>query len=175
MQRRPTSPKPDAPSIPPPAEWSECRLAGKLYGRPFGVDVAFGDPLVGDPDEVISDDILAFAGIEPPRLRLYPVVSHIAEKLHAYTMPRNRTNSRMKDLPDIALLASAGAIDAATLRMALEKTFEFRATHTLPDDVPQPPTSWQAPFRRATASAERNNQSRCRDHLRLVGQQRGNR
>ena len=26
---------------------AECGLAGTIYGRPFGVDVAFGDPLVG--------------------------------------------------------------------------------------------------------------------------------
>lgn len=24
---------------------AECRLAGQIYGRPFGVDVAFGDPI----------------------------------------------------------------------------------------------------------------------------------
>jgi hypothetical protein len=125
---------------------AECRLAGKVYGRPFGVDVGFGDPLVGEPDEIVGDDLLAFAGIEPTRLRLYPVVSHIAEKLHAYTMPRTRPNSRIKDLPDIALLASAGTLDAAMLRTALEKTFGFRATHALPGDVPQPPASWLEPY-----------------------------
>ena len=26
-----------------------CRLAGKLYGNPFGIDVAFGDPIAGHP------------------------------------------------------------------------------------------------------------------------------
>lgn len=45
---------------------TECRLAGMIHGRPFGVDVAFGDPLVGEPDVVVTDDILAFAGIAPP-------------------------------------------------------------------------------------------------------------
>jgi len=125
---------------------AECRLAGKVYGQTFGVDVAFGDPLVGEPEIIEAEDKLAFAGIKPPTLRLYPLVSHIAEKLHAYTMPRTRPNSRIKDLPDIALLASAGALDAATLRSALEKTFEFRATHALPDAVPQPPANWQAPY-----------------------------
>ncbi len=125
---------------------TECRLAGKVYGRPFGVDVAFGDPLVGEPDEILGDDMLGFAGIEPVSLRLYPIASHVAEKLHAYTMPRARPNSRIKDLPDIALLASAGEIEATTLRTALEKTFEFRATHALPDDVPLPPATWQAPY-----------------------------
>ena len=125
---------------------AECRLAGKIYGRPFGVDVAFGDPLVGAPDLIVTEDLLGFAGIEPPTLRLYPVVSHIAEKLHAYTMPRSRPNSRVKDLPDLGLLATVGTLDAATLRAALELTFTFRATHALPVAVPPPPAFWQAPY-----------------------------
>lgn len=37
---------------------TECRLAGTICGRPFGVDVAFGDPLVGEPDVVVADDLL---------------------------------------------------------------------------------------------------------------------
>ena len=82
---------------------AEC----KLYGQPFGVDVAFGDPILGEPEVVVAEDVLAFAGIAPPTLRLYPLETHIAEKLHAYTMPRARPNSRVKDLPDLALLASA--------------------------------------------------------------------
>ena len=72
---------------------AECKLAGKVYGQPFGVDVAFGDPILGEPEVVIAKDVLAFAGIAPPTLRLYPIETHIAEKLHAYTMPRARPNS----------------------------------------------------------------------------------
>lgn len=125
---------------------AECRLAGMIYGRPFGIDVAFGDPLVGEPDIVVADDILAFAGIAPPSLRLYPVVSHIAEKLHAFTMPRPRPNTRVRDLPDLALLATTGPIDGAALRQAIERTFEFRGTHPVPPAVPQPPESWAAPY-----------------------------
>lgn len=63
-----------------------------------------------------AEDVPTFAGIAPPTLRLYPIESHIAEKLHAYTMPRSRPNSRMKDLPDLALLATAQPIDAMRLR-----------------------------------------------------------
>lgn len=55
---------------------AEARLAGKVYGDPFGVDVGFAD---------------------------------------AYTMPRERPNTRVRDLPDIALLASVGAIGVETL------------------------------------------------------------
>lgn len=125
---------------------AECRLAGKIYGRRFGVDIGFGDPLVGEPDEIVGDRLLDFAGIEPARLRLYPIVSHIAEKLHAYSMPRERPNSRIKDLPDLALLASAGDLDAGQLRTALETTFAFRGTHPLPAAVPRPPEDWTVPY-----------------------------
>ncbi|MGE0145007.1 MAG: nucleotidyl transferase AbiEii/AbiGii toxin family protein [Planctomycetota bacterium] len=133
---------------------AECRLAGKIYGRRFGVDVGFGDPLVGEPDEIVGDRLLDFAGLEPARLLLYPIVSHIAEELHAYSMPRERPNSRIKDLPDLALLASAGDIDAAQLRRALVTTFEFRSTHALPGDVPQPPEHWDAPYAAMAAGNE---------------------
>jgi hypothetical protein len=125
---------------------AECRLAGKVYGQPFGVDVAFGDPILGEPEVVVAEDVLAFAGIAPPTLRLYPVPTHIAEKLHAFTMPRSRPNSRVKDLPDLALLAMVQAIDARRLRAALEQTFTFRRTHPLPASVPAPPPAWESPY-----------------------------
>ncbi len=125
---------------------AECRLAGMIYSRPFGVDVAFGDPLIGEPDVVTAEDTLGFAGVAPPAIRLYPVVSHIAEKLHAFTMPRPRPNTRIRDLPDIALLATAGPIERAALRRAIETTFAYRGTHPVPASVPEPPDSWGAPY-----------------------------
>lgn len=120
-----------------------CRLAGRQYGRPFfGVDVVLGEPLLGEPDELVMDDWLGFAELPPPRVRVYPVETHIAEKLHAYTMPRERPNSRMKDLPDLALLGTIAALDRARLRAVISGTFRFRATHDLPRSVPEPPPDW---------------------------------
>jgi hypothetical protein len=52
---------------------AECLLAGKLYGRAFGVEVAFGDPILGEPEIVAADDVLEFAGIAPTVVRLQPV------------------------------------------------------------------------------------------------------
>src|SRR6202453_3514322 len=126
---------------------AECRLAGRLYGQPFGVDVAFGDPILGEPETVTVDDVLGFAGIAPPTVRLYPVETHIAEKLHAYPMARTRPNTRVKELPDIALLATTGTLEASRLRFALERTFEFRATHLLPSSLPEPSNDWSSPYR----------------------------
>lgn len=123
-----------------------CRLADKPYGRPFGVDVAFGDPIFGEPDHIVAEDRLGFVGVAPPTIGLIPIETHIAEKLHAYTMPLVRVNTRVRDLPDIALLATARALDAARLIAALEQTFTFRATHTLPDKFPDPVLEWGAPY-----------------------------
>lgn len=126
---------------------AECKLAGKLYGNPFGVDVAFGDPILDEPDVMIAGDVLSFAGIAPPKLRLYPIETHIAEKLHAYTMPRSRPNTRVKDLPDLALLATTSRpLEAKRMRAALDQTFAFRKTHALPSAVPSPNEAWRTPY-----------------------------
>jgi hypothetical protein len=125
---------------------AECSLAGKIYGQRFGVDVAFGDPIFGESETILADDVLGFAGIAPPALRLYPLETHIAEKLHAYTLPRKRPNSRIKDLPDLGLLAGSRLLDAERLRGALEQTFTFRATHELPQRLPEPPIGWARPY-----------------------------
>jgi hypothetical protein len=119
-----------------------CKLAGKLYGNPFGVDVAFGEPIFGEPERVTTDDALDFIGVPPPTIQLHPLESHIAEKLHAFTMPRSRPNSRMKDLPDLGLLAAIRELDAGRVRAALELTFDFRRTHNLPLRLPDPPAAW---------------------------------
>jgi len=125
---------------------AEGKLAGKLYGQRFGVDVAFGDPILGDPELMVAEDVLSFAGIPPPTLRLYPIETHIAEKLHAYTMPRKRPSTRVKDLPDLALLATAQTLDAKRLREALDQTFTFRKTHPLATNLPAPLSVWATPY-----------------------------
>lgn len=125
---------------------AECKLGGRLYGQPFGVDIAFGDPILGEPEVLLAEDVLAFAGIAPPRLRLYPAETHVAEKLHAYTLPRTRPNSRIKDLPDLALLASAQEFDARRLQAALQLTFTSRDTHALPPHLPEPSEAWGMPY-----------------------------
>jgi hypothetical protein len=125
-----------------------CELAGKVYGQPFGVDVAFGDPMLGEVEVVAAADLLAFAGVPPPTLRLYPVETHLAEKLHAYTLPRERPNTRVKDLPDLALLGTIRSLDARSVRAALRRVFTFRRVQPLPTRLPAPAADWAVPYAR---------------------------
>jgi hypothetical protein len=52
----------------------------------------------------------------------------------------------VKDLPDIALLATLKSIAAKRLREALEQTFAFRKTHALPVTLPDPLPAWTTPY-----------------------------
>jgi hypothetical protein len=126
----------------------EAQIAGETYGAPFGLDAAFGDALTGAVDTIAGTDLLAFVGAPRSVIRLYPRETHVAEKLHAYTLPRPRENSRVKDLPDVALLGSSGPFDAAVLRSAFKRTFAFRKTHPLPNGIPAPPESWASAYAR---------------------------
>lgn len=121
-----------------------ARLAGRDYGNPrFGLDIAFGNPMLLPVDELVDYDWLGFIGVSAPTIRTYPIETHIAEKLHAYTAART-TNTRWKDLPDLALLGSITDLKARRLRQAIQQTFDFRETHPVPNVIPDPPTSWES-------------------------------
>ena len=122
-----------------------ARLAGKpLFGY-FGVDVAVGEP-AAPSEQMKVPSLLAAAGLAPLELTVYALESHIAEKFHAYTLPRSHPNSRVKDLPDLGLLAMHRPILGDKLRQALEKTFGHRRTHELLRSVPMAPVAWAAPY-----------------------------
>lgn len=126
---------------------THATLAGRRYGNAFGMDVGFGDVLTEEPDIIIGDDALLFVGVAAPTHRVYPRGAHLAEKVHAYTRPGDRPNTRVKDLPDIALLATTGELDAATLIKAIDATFAQRATHPVPESLPAPAAEWAAVYR----------------------------
>ena len=125
----------------------EATLAGKLYGR-FHLDVGLGDASTGVPERLTGDSLLEFAGIPPAVVLAVPKAQQFAEKIHAYTFPwKDRTNTRTKDLVDLVLFIQTAALpEPAELRKALAATFARRATHRLPDQLPQPPVTWEADY-----------------------------
>lgn len=125
---------------------SEARLAGKIYGEPFHVDVVSGGLMPRPPDRIPAGEFFKFAGLPPFEVAVYARVVHIAEKLHAYTYPYPATNSRVRDLPDLGLLARSGPYDAATLQRTIAAVFAHRATHPVPSKLPRPPAGWAAVY-----------------------------
>ena len=111
----------------------EAQLAGRPFTS-FALDVGQGDALSGEAEWKHGQADLAFAGIERPRLPVYPLANHFAEKLHTYTRPRER-RTRVKELLDLALILEDLRDDlpsAATMKRTIDSTFDRIDTHALP-------------------------------------------
>jgi hypothetical protein len=122
----------------------EARMDGRIFAR-FHLDAGIGDVVMQPLETIVCRDWLGFAGIESSRVQMIGREQQFAEKLHAYTLPRNSANSRVKDLVDMALLIGSGGLDKQRILYALRLTFERRATHDLPAGLAPPPADWQVP------------------------------
>ncbi len=126
-----------------------ARVAGGDFAT-FHVDLSSGDALVDQPDMLQGSDILQFAGIAPVQFPVYPVVQQLAEKLHAYTLPRAQENTRVKDLVDLVIIAAIERVEADRLSRSVVATFETRRTHEIPMRLPDPPAAWGKQFATVT-------------------------
>ena len=88
------------------------------------VDIGFGDVITPERQE---HDYPTLLDLPVPRLWTYPRETLVAEKFEAMVR-RGMTNSRVKDLWDIACLARRFAFDGETLRTAIAETFRRRGT-----------------------------------------------
>ena len=88
------------------------------------VDIGFGDVITPEREE---RDYPTFLDLPAPRLWTYPRETLLAEKLDAMVR-LGTTNTRVKDLWDIACLARLFAFDGETVRAAVEATFRRRRT-----------------------------------------------
>lgn len=124
----------------------EARMDERIFAR-FHLDAGIGDVVLPPVETVVCRDWLGFAGIPTAQVRMIAREQQFAEKVHAYTLPRNASNSRVKDLVDLALLIKSCGLDRRRILDVLHLTFERRGTHDLPETLVPPPTDWQIPFR----------------------------
>jgi hypothetical protein len=124
----------------------DSRMAGRRFIS-FHLDVSAGDVL-REPFEVLEGhDWLGFAGILPPKMPAISREEQFAEKLHAYSLPREgRPNSRVKDLVDLVLLVESSTLDLDRLGQCIKATFRRRDTHPVPSSLEPPPQTWAGPF-----------------------------
>lgn len=103
-----------------------ARLIGSL-GKArltLQVDIGFGDVIT--PERTVQD-YPTLVALPIPRLWTYPRETLVAEKFEAM-VSLGASNSRVKDLWDIACLARRFEFDGETLRSAIEETFRRRDT-----------------------------------------------
>lgn len=133
----------------------EARLDQRTFAR-FNLDVGIGDAILTEPEWITGHELLSFAEIPPARIAVLPLDHQFAEKIHAYTLPRERENSRARDLIDLVLLIEQGLPPKEQVLQALHATFDRRATHPLPPKLDSPPESWREPYAALAAEYDLN-------------------
>ena len=123
----------------------EARIDSRRFVT-FHIDVAVGDVFIEPLENMKCRDWLAFAGIARPTVRAISAEQQFAEKLHAYTLPRQNPNSRVRDLLDMLLLTESGRLSRTLTAQAIRTTFKTRKTHEVPNEFAEPPASWSKPF-----------------------------
>jgi predicted nucleotidyltransferase component of viral defense system len=96
------------------------------------IDIGFGDAVTPGPVHATYPVILA--DFPAPQLRIYPVYTVIAEKLHAITL-LGMSNSRLKDYLDLWVILSRETLDHDILAQAIAATFTRREM-ALPTQLP---------------------------------------
>lgn len=122
-------------------------LDGRLFVR-FQLDVGL-DVMVNKIERIKAQDWLDFCNISAPMVCMITKEQQFAEKVHAYTLPReDRINTRVKDLVDLLLLLEKGSFDLGFCKEALETVFKIRQTHSLPSVLLHPPSQWFDSFQK---------------------------
>jgi hypothetical protein len=126
----------------------EAMMAGRTFVK-FHLYVGIGDVIVDPTEEVRTRDWFGFAGVDAARAFMIQSEQQFAEKVHAYTLPREGApNSRVRDLVDLALLVQSGIMDKLGVAVAIRRTFTRRGTHEFPGRLTAPPEDWAVPFAR---------------------------
>lgn len=125
-------------------------VESSLAGRPFGalkLDVA---PRIGEhepTERVLLHNLLEFADLKSRTVELIDINRHAAEKFHALTREYDdRPNSRVRDLIDLVLLLENDYLDATRCCDTIEATFTQRDTHSIPNELADPPPAWAAHY-----------------------------
>ncbi len=121
----------------------EARLAGRTFER-VRLDVVARTEEITATELVRLPGTLAFAGFPTVDIEVIDRAQHFAEKLHALTRDYgDRPNSRVWDLVDLVLLIDDGLTPSSHLAATVDRVFRTRATHDLPESLPDPPIGWR--------------------------------
>lgn len=123
----------------------EARMEGRGFIN-FHLDVGVGDVVIEPLDLTEGRNWLAFAGIEGRRFPTISKEQQFAEKIHAYTLPRKRANTRVRDLVDMVLLLRAENMRREKTVEAVRAVFARRKTHPVPPVLVAPSPAWEGPY-----------------------------
>lgn len=123
------------------------RVQAALDDRLFetvGLDVVERPQEISRTVRMTFPSLVSFADLPAVEVEVVEPQQHFAEKLHAYTRSyEDRTNTRVKDLPDMVLLIEDGLAPDADLYDVVAHVFETRGLQSVPEVFPDPPSGWE--------------------------------
>ncbi len=123
----------------------EAMIDGKTFSK-FLIDIGIGDAWIEPQDTLQLLSHLEELGLKNFTIKVIPIEHHIAEKIHALTLPRDAVNSRVKDLVDLFLIFKFEKFSKEKTKDCIKETFIKRNTHKIPIKLPLPNVSWEKPF-----------------------------
>jgi hypothetical protein len=147
--------------LPEAAKGRRIHVTAQIGPKPycsFHIDVVVGTAMSGEPDLVPPLTPIEVDGLVRPAYRAFPLADHIADKLSA-TVERHqqgdavRPSTRVKDLVDLALIASSQEVSGSRLSEAIRVGFAHRGiavprTFTIPDE-----RAWRLRYARVAQDA----------------------
>jgi len=118
-------------------------LAGREYHK-FHVDLRIQSVHILPPEMVKAPNKLDFPDVRNNRIALARKEEVFADKLEAYTKPRQTTNSRVRDLIDMNLLL-LDKLNNNTCKQAINTIFK-QHKRSVPDKLEPPPELWREQF-----------------------------
>lgn len=140
-----------------------CSVTCFLDSRKFEtlkLDIALRTDELTPTENITLSNILSFANIKARRVEVVDLNRHAAEKLHALTtIFKDRLNTRVRDLVDLAILIEHEQIDTAICAQRVQETFRIRNTHPIAETLPELPASWDAQYADLTEGLELKTES----------------
>ena len=109
------------------------------------IDIVVDSVMTGMSD-VARYESVPIPGIEPPTVRLYPLVDHMADKIAAtHTLfGSTRRSTRVRDMADLVLFATRQSVDGAALHRAIAAEWSYREFEGGPQF--DPPEEWRPAY-----------------------------
>ena len=125
-----------------------CRVSvdaycGVTHRQTFGIDIVTGSLMTTEADVLDRPSLLS--GVPGPKVRLYPTVDHIADKVAAtqsmYGAGGDKPSSRVRDLVDLVVFANTQVIEGDKLQTAIAAEWTHRGLPEKP--FFKPPEHWE--------------------------------
>lgn len=137
----------------------DAALAGRNFAT-VRIDIVARAEEITGTETITPPALLDFAGLPAPPIEVVDAKQHFAEKIHALTRDYDgQLSSRSRDLADLMILLDNGLPSDDALASVLLHVFSERRTHNLPENLPDPPASWQAEFTRFAHELDLEQQS----------------